>query len=333
MADVAAVAGVALKTVSRVVNGEPNVAPATQQKVRDAVELLGYRPDLQARSLRYSDRRTRTRTIGLLISSVSNPFGAMLHQGVERVAAPRGVAVFAASLNDDPEVERGMVEAFINRRVDGLILTTVASSQAYLRSEIARGTPAVFVDRAPRGLDGDTIMADNVGGAINGTRHLVTQGHRRIAFLGDLETIETASLRRAGYRQALAEARHDVESALCVMGLRDEAAAHAAVVALLTTPNAPTAIFSSQNLLTIGAVRALQELGMSRKIALVGFDDFDLADLLDPPVTVVAQSPLLSGELAANRVFARLGGNDGPPSAALVPTMLHRRGSGEIPPN
>jgi LacI family transcriptional regulator len=177
MRHVAALAGVGVKTVSRVINGEPNVSAATIAKVTAAARTLDYQPDLHAGNLRRADGRTRT--LGLLVGSVDNPFAGAVHRAVEDAALQHGVAVFASSLDDDPEREQEAVAAFLRRRVDGLILTTVSESQAYLAPELRRGTPVVFVDREPAGITSDAVVSDNAEGAALATRHLLERGHRR----------------------------------------------------------------------------------------------------------------------------------------------------------
>jgi DNA-binding LacI/PurR family transcriptional regulator len=332
MKHVAALAGVGIKTVSRVMNNEPNVSIETMDRVLDAANRLNYRPNLHAGNLKRAGGRTQT--IGLLVSSVANPFAGALHRAVEDAARSRGSAVFAASLDDDPLRERGIVEALIQRRVDGLILTTATSNQSYLIPEQQRGTPLVFVDRLPVGIAADAVVSDNAHGAAVGTRHLVEYGHVRIAYLGDRHDIQTAGERKRGFLGELRAHGIPIETTLIVEDLHDEESARAATHRLLSLPEPPTAIFSSQNLVTIGVIRALRDLGeqASRTTALVGFDDFPLADLLDPAVTVVAQNAQQIGARAAERFFARLDGDDSPESTTVVPTVLIARGSGEIRP-
>jgi LacI family transcriptional regulator len=328
MRQVAALAGVGLKTVSRVINGEPNVSESTTQKVNEAAAQLNYLPDLQAGNLRRGDRKTRT--LGLLVGSVANPFSGAIHRAVEDLAAERGTAVFASSLDDDPSRERGIVDTFLRRRVDGLILTTAARSQAYLLPEVERGTPVAFVDREPTGVDADTVVCDNAEGASLATAHLLAHGHRRIAFLGDRTEIWTERERRRGFLEALGAAGVPTSSATTVENLYDVDVAREAVLRLLAGENAPTAIFSSQNLISIGVIRALRDLGAGNRVAMIGFDDFQLADLLEPAVTVVAQDPYRMGTIAAERIFARLDGDDSPAVRHVVRTRLIERGSGEL---
>ena len=325
--DVAALAGVGIKTVSRVINDEANVSASTRERVQDAVVALNFKPHLGAGALRRSGHKTWT--LGLLLDSVANPFSASINRAVEVVATARGTAVFAASSDDDLERERSLVEAFTRRRVDGLILTTISADHGYLVPEQEQGTPIVLVDRPPVGLQADAVLTDNHEAAVRATQHLLAAGHRRIAQLSDELTISTARERRDGYTAALsAVGGHPVS----VGGLRSEAEAEAAVRALLSSAEPPTALFTSQNLVTLGAVRALHGLGRQHDVALVGFDDLPLADLLRPGVTVVAQDPSQIGTLAAERVFRRLDGDDGPAQTLVVPARLLVRGSGEIPP-
>lgn len=328
MRHVAALAGVGIKTVSRVINNEPNVSAAVTARVLDAAQRLNYRPNVQAGNLKRAGGRTNT--LGLLVSSVANPFAGAVHRAVEDAALARGTAVLAASLDDDPQRERGIVEALLRRRVDGLILTTVTPSQAYLIPEQAHGTPLVFVDRRPAGIAADSIVSDNARGAEVATGHLLDHGHTRIAYLGDRHDIQTAAERRRGFVEKLQSSGIPSDPALIVEDLHDAESARVAVRALFDSSNPPTAIFSSQNLVTIGALKALRELGAHTTTALVGFDDFLLADIVDPGVTVVAQNPQRIGELAAERFFARLDGDSGPEQAIVVPTELIVRGSGEI---
>jgi LacI family transcriptional regulator len=323
MRDVARSAGVSLKTVSRVVNGETTVAPDLAARVRAAVDSLNYRPHIGASMLRRNDRRTRT--IGVLLADVSHPFSAAVHRAVEDEARRRGVHVLVGSLDEDPEREQEMARAFAQRQADGLIVAPTGPDQAYL--DRIGAIPIVFVDRPAEGFAADCVLATNRVGAGEAVRHLIAGGHRRIAYLGDHVRLATARNRYEGYLDAIAGAGLESFGA---HDLPDPARAEQAVRRLLDRPDPPTALFTSQSLITIGAVRALRLLGRHRDVALVGFDDFPLADLLEPAVTVVAQDPVAIGRTAARALFARIDGADGPPREFLVPTRLIPRGSGEL---
>jgi LacI family transcriptional regulator len=329
MRDVAAHAGVSLKTVSRVVNVEEGVSAGLVEKVRRAVEELGFRPNAGASNLRRAGGRTAT--VGLLLEDVGNPFSSALHRAVEDVAIPRGVMVFSASLDEDPAREQELVRAFVGRRADGLILVPASDDQRYLNNELRAGTAIVCVDRACANLPVDSVVTTNVSGTAEGVLHLASVGHRRIAYLGDRRSIRTARERHQGYRQTLESLDIPFDPAIVVHDLGDAGVAEDAATTLLSRPDPPTALFTAQNNVTIGAIRALRRLGREDDVALVGFDDFPLADLLRPGITVVAQDPAAIGRTAAAVLFSRLSGDSTPPSLHVVPTTLIRRGSGEIP--
>jgi LacI family transcriptional regulator len=327
MRDVAALARVSLKTVSRVVNGETTVAPELATRVQRAAATLDYRPNLTARSLRSSDGRTRT--IGVLLENVANPFSSALHRAVEDLARSRGVAVFAGSVDEDPERERELALALVARRVDGLIIVPGGDDQSYLANDQRAGLSLVFVDRPPQLLRADAVVSDNLGGAQAAVAHLIAAGHRRIGFLGDLRQIATALDRFTGYTDALAASGIEPDEALVRFDLHSVEAAEAATRSLVLE-HKPSALFTTQNLITIGAVRALRSLGSHERVALVGFDDFLLADLLQPAVTVVAQDPTAIGATACEVLFQRMDGDTSPPRTRTIPTRLIARGSGEI---
>jgi LacI family transcriptional regulator len=325
MNDVARTAGVSLKTVSRVVNGETTVAPDLAARVRAAVETLNYRPHLGASMLRRNDRRTRT--IGVLLEDVGNPFSSTLHRAIEDEARLHDVHVLTGSLDEDPERERELARAFTQRQADGLIIAPVGGDQGHLRS--VSDIPVVFVDRRGSGFTGDAVLATNVSGSRDAVRHLVAQGHRRIAYLGDRTESATGRERHRGCLAALSASGLEP---FAVRHLRHSSYAESATLALFDRPETPTALFTSQNLITIGAFRALRRLHLHRSVALVGFDDFPLADLLEPAVTVVAQDTITMGRTAARALVERIEGMTGPPREFWIPTVLVRRGSGEIPP-
>jgi LacI family transcriptional regulator, galactose operon repressor len=330
MKDVAALAGVAIKTVSRVMNGDPTVAPDLAARVRDAAGKLGYRPNLTASSLRRGDRRTAT--IGILLEDVSNPFSAVLLRAVEDEARQRRVQILLGSLDEDPVREREMAITLIDRGVDGLVIVPAAADQSYLVAERNLGIRVVFLDREPRFLDADAVVSSNRTGAVAAVDHLCSFGHRRIAYLGDTITIATAVQRFDGYQQALKKAGLQADPLIVRHGLRTIDAAAQAATELIRLPDPPTAIFASQNLVTIGTVKALKGACLQDRIALVGFDDFVLADVLVPGVTVITQDTMQLGRMAAQLLFARLDGDDSPARTHVVPTGMVIRGSGEIRP-
>jgi LacI family transcriptional regulator len=322
MREVAALAGVSLKTVSRVVNNEAGVAPAVRERVQAALVRLDYRPNLAASNLRRAHGRTAT--IGALLQNLSNSFSSSLLRAIEDGARGRGLAVLAASLDEEPERERALVADLVARRVDALVLMPATEDQEYLAAERRAGLPTVFVD---------SVTVDNHGGAVDATRHLLRQGHRRIAYLGDLAHIQTARDRLDGYTSALRASGLEPDPRLVLSGVRSTDAARTALVSLLHLPDPPTAVFASRNVLAIGAVHALRDTGCSDHVALVGFDDFPLADLISPPLTVVRQDVARIGATVCQLVFERLDGDTSPAREVRLPTTLVVRGSGEIPPH
>jgi LacI family transcriptional regulator, galactose operon repressor len=330
MRDVAALAGVSVKTVSRVINGERGVSPELTARVGRAIDQLEFRPNWTASSLRRSGGRTAS--IGVILEDIANPFSAAVHRAVEDVARAEGLIVLAGSVDEDPERERRLAMAFIARRVEGMIVVPTGSDQSYLVNEQRAGVGMVFVDRPPTHLDADVILSDNRDGAASGVRHLIDHGHRRIAFLSDQSTIWTAQDRYRGYTDAMTEAGLPIPRELVVTDLRSSSLAMVAAMGLVDRSDPPTAIFASQNLVMVGVLRALRARMVERRIALVGFDDVPLADLLEPGVTVVAQDPARIGRIAATTLFRRLGGDRGPAERHVVETTLIARGSGELAP-
>ena len=331
MRDVAARAGVSLKTVSRVINGEPGVSATLARRVEVAAAELDFRPNRGARSLRRADGKTAT--VGLVLQDLANPFSAALHRAVEDVAQSRGVAVLSGSIDETTERERDLVTAFSSRRVDGLMIMPSSADHSYLTLERRAGVALVFVDRPPSGIEADAVVAANRDGARTAVAHLIAHGHREIAYLGDRSTLPTEQERHRGFLDAMADAGLTARAELQRRDLGSMAAAQHAAAAILDGARPPTAIFGGQNLVTMGIVRALRERDRQHRVAVVGFDDFLLADLLEPGVTVVAQDPQTIGRVAATRLFARLDGDPGPYVTEVIETTLIVRGSGGIPPN
>ena len=260
--DVAALAGTSLKTVSRVVNGEPGVSPELGERVRVAIERLDYRRNLAASNLRRSGGRTRS--IGLLLSNMINPLDGAIQRAIEQAALDRDVVVIASSIDEDPERERAMVGIFTARRVDGLIIKAAGHDQSYLSDQRRMNMAMVFVDRPPAFLNADTVVVDNEAGTARGIAQLIANGHRRIGYLGALHTIVTAEQRVAGYRAALAAAHIEADESLIRMDMQNSEHAHAIARELLQSADPPTAFFAAQNMITIGVVHALRELDLHR---------------------------------------------------------------------
>lgn len=323
MNDVARLAGVSIKTVSRVVNDERGVHPATADRVLAAIERLGFQRNLGARNLR---RGGQTGIVALLLENLANPCYSTLARAVERVAREHARQVLTGSSDHDVAREREIAMEFCARRVDGLIVVPAGPAYGYLAREIDAGMPVVFVDRPGAGIDVDTVLLDNAGGTALAVRHLVSRGHRSIAFFGDTADGHTGDERLRGFRQGCAQAGIPFDPGLVAMGPYSvESVAHA----LAGMPGA-TALVTGNNRITVHVLRALT--CATHRPALVGFDDFELADLLDPPVTVVTGDTGVLGQAAAEILFARLDGDTAPPRRVVLPVRLVPRGSGEEAP-
>jgi LacI family transcriptional regulator len=325
MKDVAEAAGVSLKTVSRVVNGESGVGVDTARRVTDSIMRLGFRRNDLARSLRRSSAM-----LGLVIEDLANPFYSTIARAVEDVARRRGYVVISASSEESAKRERELVATLLSRQVEGLVLAPAAHDHGYLFPELAMGTRVVFLDRPPVGLEVDAVLLDDAGGARAGVEHLLAQGHRRVGVVGDPPGVYTIAERVRGYRDALEAWGVEVDEALLRLDAHDVAKAEASTRELLELPDPPTALFTTNNRASVGAVRALGASGA--RVALVGFDDFELADTLAVPVTVVRHEPADMGRRAAELLFARLTGDERPPQRIVLDTELVVRGSGEVPP-
>ncbi|GAA4028858.1 LacI family DNA-binding transcriptional regulator [Allokutzneria multivorans] len=327
MSDVARLAGVSIKTVSRVVNDEAGVHPATAERVLAAIERLGFRRNLSARNLR---RGSSTGTLGVILEDVGNPFYSVLTRAVEEVARTQGRQVLTGSSDEDPGRERELALEFCARRVDGLIVVPAGMQHGYLVPEMQAGMPVVFVDRPAGDVVADTVLVDNIGGTADAVKHLAAQGHQRIAFFGDAPDIFTASERLRGFREGCARSGVRYSEELVFMGPHTEAGVAALLERALGGPEPATAVVSGNNRITVHMLRALY--GRPARPALVGFDDFELADLLNPPISVVQHDASMLGRAAAELLFARLEGDSSPPRRVVLPTRLVARGSGEVRP-
>jgi LacI family transcriptional regulator len=330
MRDVAEQAGVSFKTVSRVVNDEGGVSKALVERVEQAIAALGYRPDDRARHLRRS--ASRTGAIGFILVDVANPFFSSILRGIEEVARKHDYLVLAGSTDGLREREDQLVDAFVARRVDGLVVVPSGSGAGPLRAEIERGTPAVFLDLEPDGLTVDLVRSDHLGGAVLATQHLQAHRHRDILFIGDDATIFSAGLRVQGYREAMSMAGLEILDRRIVHGRHTSEVWRRIIRDLLSETDRPTAVFSAQNIITVGATQALHDLALHETIAHIGFDDIELADVVQPGISVVPQHPRDLGRRAAERLFARIEGLDEPPIQQVIGASVIERGSGEIPP-
>jgi LacI family transcriptional regulator len=323
MHDVARAAGVSIATVSATINQTTYVSPALQARVRKAIAEVGYHPDAIARSL-----KTRTtKTLGLIISDISNPFFTSLIRGIEDVANAQGYSLILCNTDERLEKERAYVQLLRSRRVDGVIMAPVGGAEDYVEFDVAVGAPIVFIDRRVPAR-ADVVVTDNVQGARDVVRYLLGLGHRRIGVVTGLPKISTSEERLAGCRSAFAEAGLQPDATLLKVGYSRLEGGHQSALELLAMANRPTAIFATNNLMTIGLMRAIAERGLRcpEDISVACFDDFEWASVFHPRLTTVAQPTYEMGSQAAEFLLTRLNGHSAAPpqTCVLSPTLVIR---------
>ena len=344
MADVARSAGVSVATVSHVLNGTRPVLPHTRQAVLDAVDELGYTPNTLARSLVTS----RTRSIGLAVSAISNPYFTEILQGVEAGALEHGYSLLIADPHDDPEHECKVVQLLHERRVDGMIVAPSADPRELVSYLGRHRVPTVFLDRVIDGViegavggavedpaDGpqrfDQVCAENTGPMARLVAHRAGLGHRRIGLVAGLPGLSTTAERITGYRQGLTTPRLPYDDDLVVHGDSASAGAEQATATLLSRAAPPTALVTANNAMTIGTLRALRDRGLTvpDDLALCCFDDFAWADLFSPRLTAIAQPSREIGAQAVRVLLERLAAPDRPArTVRLDCTFVHRTSCG-----
>jgi LacI family transcriptional regulator len=332
MADVARSAGVSVATVSHVLNDTRPVLPGTRQAVLSAIEELGYTPNTLARSLVTS----RTRSIGLAVSAISNPYFTEILQGVEAGALEHGYSLLIADPHDDPEHELKVVQLLHERRVDGMIVAPSVDPAALVAYLGRHSVPTVFLDRVVETPPDDPspfdqVCAENLEPTAQLVTHLAGLGHRRIGLVAGLPGLSTTGERIAGYRYGLAAAGLPYDERLLAHGDSESAAAEQATATLLSLAAPPTALVTANNAMTIGALRALRERGLSvpGDLALCCFDDFAWADLFEPRLTAIAQPSKDIGTEAVRLLLDRLAAPDRTARVLRLPcAFVHRTSCG-----
>jgi LacI family transcriptional regulator len=327
LAVVAEAAGVSLKTASRVLNREPNVAAATRERVLDAATSLGFRRNAVAADLA---RGGFSRLVGFITGDLANEFYSALASGIERELREHGLQLLTASSDEDPDREGSLTGELLERRVGALIVTPAGADHSALRAEIAAGLTVVAVDRPAAGIDVDTVVIDNRGGTRAAVGHLLAHGHHRIAFVGDEPHLWTYQERSAEFLDVMHDAGVSDAERWLRSGAHDAAAARELVTELLAVPEPPTAVLAANNRATVGTLQALRHAPGGDGVAVVGFDDFELADLLG--ITVVAYDAVEMGRRAAELAVARSAEPDRVAELVVLPTRVLPRGSGERRP-
>jgi LacI family transcriptional regulator len=320
--DIARLAGVSVVTVSRVLNNKPTVKAKLVQKVKQAMEALDYHPDQVARSLRVR----RTFTAGMVVADVTNPFFTDVIRGIEQEAELSGYSVILCDTNEDPELEQQYMSTLFSRRVDGVPLIPT-SSQLVLKRHIQRRFPIVLIDRVPQDLTGAAVMTDNLAAAYEGTWHLIELGHRKMAIIAGRLDLSNGLDRLEGFRKALEESHVALRDEYLKRGNFQSESGYQCTLELMGLPEPPTAIFSCNNKMTLGLMRALGELRRScpRDVSVLGFDDFEWSANFIPRLTTIAQPTCEMGKQAMQmllRKLPRLNGEEAVSETSETPLML-----------
>jgi DNA-binding LacI/PurR family transcriptional regulator len=329
--DIARLARVSHPTVSRALQNSPLVNPATAAKIRKIAEAAGYRASAVARGL----VMRRTRTIGLVVTTVADPFAGEVACGIEQTANDHGYAVFLADSNADAERERKVVQEMAERRVDGIIVTSSRVGSDYLPMLADLNVPMVLVNDQYPGEFVHSVMIANQEGSHAATGHLIELGHRRIGYVGDRSGYQSDTERLAGYKQALAEAGIKFAAELAVEGDGRPEAAIAAVDGLLKLADPPTAVCCYNDMTALGAMRAIRERGLRvpEDVSVTGFDDLFFAEYLEPQLTTVRQPMRRMGEMAMENLFKLMSGEDSVAQVRVEAELIVRGSTGKVRTN
>lgn len=314
--DVARLAGVSNASVSAVINSKRRVSAEVQRRVDDAMKALDYHPDHMARSLKTG----RSKVVGMVIPDLTNPFFVELMCGVEETARNAGYSVIFSNSNENPELERENLAMLYSQRVGGVVLACSDGHAAYDRLTTRR-FPIVFVDRLPvAGFSGRAVVLDNAGAAYQATRHLIGLGHSRIAIIAPRTDLSNGVGRIEGFRKAMQEAHLPIFDPYFQQGDYSSGSGYRCGMELLRMPDPPTAIFSCNNKMTLGLVRAMSELGCRcpEDVSLLAFDDFPWTSDFQPRLTAVAQPSHEMGRLAMQMLLSVMQSEDAPPAESVV---------------
>jgi LacI family transcriptional regulator len=305
--DVARLSGVSQMTVSRVINDSERVSPETRRRVEQAISDLGYVPSRLARGL----SRQRTGTLSVIVPDVANPFFTAVVRAAEEVARRADYHVILCDTRADLSVERDVIEELIAHRVEGVVIAPVSDRSAtHLRRLAEFGVPFVLIDRTVPGVDCDVVLGDSSGGARRLVEHLISLGHRRIGFIVESDDVSTARDRRRGYEAALNAAGIPLDPALIAHAAPDPSGGSAGMARLLELEERPTAVFTVNNLVALGAIEAVRAAGLDvpDNVALVCFDDIEFASRLYPFLTAMEQPAQTFGTLGTQLLLERIEG-------------------------
>ena len=302
MADVAKLAGVGTMTVSRLLSGSVTVSEATAKRIHKAIKKLNYQPNEVARAL----RGLKTRTIGVIVPYLYDPFFANCAHAIAVVAKQHEYSVIVTISTEDPEIEYREASEMLRRNIEGMVIIPAMQSDSYLRRPEFRNSRIVTLDRPSPIPRFDSVLVQNKSGAKLAVDHLIEHGHTRIACVGLSKNLYTMNMRYQGYRRAMSDANLNP---LTYIDWSEQESIVPAMSKALNGSNAATAIFCANNLTMRHALLALNEMGVQipNGVAIAGFDDFELAEILHPTLTVVRQPASEMGTVAANVLFESLG--------------------------
>lgn len=330
MRQIAARARVSVGTVSHVINNSAGVREEVRKRVLDAIERLGYQPSLLARGL----RRNQTTILGMIIPDISNPFFPLVVRGVEDIAYQNSYHLMLCNTDNDAQKEQVYFDELRAYRMAGLIVIPSADSRLVPMAAASGGEiPVICLDRCPEGWKGDTVTVDNAEGAYQAARYLLELGHRRIATIAGQLHVTSGVERLKGFKRALREAGVSIAPEYIQEGRFDRLSGYEKGLMLLQFSPRPTAIVAANDLVALGVLAALREMGLRcpEDVSLVGFDDQEIASFTNPALTTVAQPAYQMGARAAALLFERLRGEDVPTQQVVMKATLRVRDSAAAP--
>ncbi len=320
--DIAKRAGLSYAQVSRALNDKFGVKPVTRAKIVEIAAKMGYRPNAMARGL---ITRT-TRTIGLIVPDLHNPFFPEIAGAIEAAAEAAGYGVFYSVSDWDPVQEDRYLSLYFEHRLDGVIIAPVQRSRVANPLDIPRGFPAVYVASVPKHADHPWVAIDNVRGGRMATEHLIAQGYRSIAFIGAKDGSDTGVQRRRGYRQALKHYGLSYDSDFVRLGPFTPKGASDAVQGMIDSRKLPDAVFAENDVLAVAVIQTLADGGyrVPEDVAVVGFDNIPIASLHAIELTTVAQPIIEMGRCAIGLLLDQLEGRQPSESVVLEPQLIVR---------
>ena len=332
MKQIAEIAGVSLGTVSHVLNNSAKVREPLRKRVLEAVNLAGYQPSELARGL----RRDRTNIIAMIIPDITNPFFPAVVRGAEDLAFSNGYRLILCNTDNDHSKELVHLNELRTYLPAGLIVIPSNFSDLTAQAESYRraGTGVVCIDRLPKNWSGDSVTANNEEGACNATRYLIKMGHRKLGAITGPLHLTNAKERLTGFKRAMREAKLHLAPEYVQETTFDQQGGRSKTLILLRLIPRPTAIVAGNDMIALGALRAIREAGLRcpQDISLIGFDDLDLAEATNPSLSSVSQSGYQLGSAAANILVSRIQGDTSPAKHLILETSLHLRDSVSVPP-